>query len=142
MWRKVTGTQRCVRRRVQPANIGEVSTGRQAKMARQAATRAKGAAYGIVPVNPAAPRPAPRKPKKPKRDPDLWRLLSEDPAERYGGDRLKLPGGVSVRLPDKNHPGCAALRRVRAGDEQPGDREQISAWIMTMDPRYVAYLSQ
>lgn len=117
-----------------------MSTGRQAKQARQALVRARGSAYGVndKPVTTTA-KPA-RKPKKPKKPLDLWRLLYDNPRDPYGGDRLKLPSGETVRLPDRNHPGAAALKRILDGNEQPEDRQLFSTWKATMDPRYVAYM--
>jgi hypothetical protein len=98
-------------------------------------------------TNPAVGRPVPaqRKKKKPGAQPgrglDLYRLLYEDPQDPYGGDRLKLPNGETVRLPDRAHPGCAALRRIKAGEEQPGDQELYQEWYRTIDPRYLAYMA-
>jgi hypothetical protein len=115
-----------------------MSTGRQAKMARAARVRARGSASGIN-DKPVTPRRKPVK-KKPRKIPDLWRLLYEDPGDPYGGDRLKLPSGETVRQPDRSHPGYAALIRILTGAEQPDDRKLFAAWRATIDPRYLAYM--
>jgi hypothetical protein len=110
-----------------------MSTGRRAKTAHRLRVNARGYALGV-----GTPAPKPQPVRKPRKIPSLWRLLYENP---YGGDRLKLPTGETVRLPDRTHPGCAAVRRILAGNEEPGDQELRAAWIATMDPRYVAYMN-
>ena len=53
-----------------------------------------------------------------------------------GQDRIKLPGGGAVLVPDRDHPAWDAIDRLRAGTGTEQDLNLVAEWLPTTDIRY------
>jgi hypothetical protein len=62
------------------------------------------------------------------------------PANPVPSQRLRLPDGTSVEVPNPDHPAWAALDRLRRGAPHPEDSKTVAAWLPTVDPRYLQYM--
>jgi hypothetical protein len=50
--------------------------------------------------------------------------------------RLKLPQGSAVLIPDESHPAWDAIGRLRAGTGTAQDMDLVTEWLPTTDLRY------